>query len=156
MDGGKLEISIRALTQMREFVQDAPYKREAGGVLLGRYIRESLDIVVDEVTVPMWGDRRGWFNFFRARRPHQKAIDRAWQESGGTTTYLGEWHTHPECVPTPSPTDLKDWERQLKKDVFDGDSLYFIIIGIDSLRIWEFNHRNLTRQLIGDFWYLEA
>ena len=72
IDGGKLEISIEALTQMQKYIQDNNFKREAGGVLLGRYIKDSLDVVVDEVTVPMWGDRRGWFNFFRARRPHQK------------------------------------------------------------------------------------
>lgn len=156
MDGGRLEISIQALTRMREFVQEAPHKREAGGVLLGRYIRESLDIVVDEVTVPMWGDRRGWFSFFRARRPHQKVIDRLWQESGGTTNYFGEWHTHPEDVPTPSNTDVKDWERKLNKDVFDGDSLHFIIIGIEGLRIWEFSKKSLNRQLIGELWYSEV
>jgi len=81
---------------MRHYVQDVPTKPEAGGVLLGRHILETGDIIVDLITEPMPSDRQGRFRFFRARRPHQAAIDRAWRASGGTYTYLGEWHTHPE------------------------------------------------------------
>lgn len=156
IDGGKLEIGIKALTRMQGFIQDVNRKKEAGGVLLGRYIRDSVDIVIDEVTIPMWGDRRGWFSFLRASRPHQKVIDRLWQESEGTINYLGEWHTHPEDIPNPSNTDIKDWERKLKQDIFDGDSLYFIIIGIKGLRVWEFSKKSLSRQLIGEFYYPEV
>ena len=81
IDGGKIKISKKALTNMKKFIQDNDCKKEAGGVLLGRYIHNSLDIIVDEITIPMWGDRRKWFSFFRSHRPHQKVIDRLWQES---------------------------------------------------------------------------
>ena len=155
IDGGKLKIGTEALFQMQKYIQDNKFKREAGGVLLGRYIKNSLDIVVDEVTVPMWGDRRGWFNFFRARRPHQKIIDRRWKESGGTINYLGEWHIHPESIPTPSGIDISDWERKLDRDFFDSNSLHFVILGIEGLRTWELSKKSLTRELIGEFWYSE-
>lgn len=153
-DSGKLEISKYALSRMLIFIQDALHKQEAGGVLLGRYIRESLDIVIDEVTVPMIGDRRRKFSFFRSRRSHQKVLDKVWQETGGTSVYLGEWHTHPESYPVPSRTDLKDWKRKLREDVFDGDALYFIILGIKSLRIWEGRKSSLSCELIGELCYL--
>ena len=136
-------------------MQNTFYKREAGGVLLGRYIRESLDIVIDQVTVPMKGDRRQRFSFFRDHHRHQRAIDRAWQETRGTTHYLGEWHTHPESIPIPSNTDLKDWQCRLKQDVFSGNALYFVIVGTETLRIWEGDKNSLACQLIGEFQYSE-
>lgn len=137
LDGGKFEISIVALKRMLRFIQDTPEKTEAGGVLLGRRIIDTTDIVVDEVTVPMAGDRRRRNSFRRGRRAHQAIIDRVWRESSGTCGYLGEWHTHPEESPTPSSVDLRDWNRILKNDVFDGDYLYFIIVGYRHLKVWE-------------------
>lgn len=154
-DRGKLEISIHALSLMLAFVQNARPKREAGGVLLGRYIRESPDIVIDEVTVPMIGDRRRRYSFYRDRQRHQKAIDQAWQETEGTSTYLGEWHTHPEDIPIPSDTDVKNWKCRLKEDIFSGNALYFIIIGIENLRIWEGSKSSLSYELIGELCHLE-
>jgi integrative and conjugative element protein (TIGR02256 family) len=153
-DGGKLEISSHALSRMLAFVQDTRRKPEAGGVLIGRYIRDSRDIVIDEVTVPMVGDRSLRFNFWRARKRHQQALDQAWLLSGGTSTYLGEWHTHPEDIPEPSDTDIKNWQSRLKQDIFSSDTLFFIIIGIANLRIWSGCRFNLSFQLIGEFQHI--
>lgn len=147
-DGGKLEISSYALSRMLAFVQDTRRKPEAGGVLIGRYIRNSRDSVIDEVTVPMVGDRKRRFSFWRSCQPHQQALDRSWLESGGISTYLGEWHTHPENIPIPSDTDTKNWQERLKKDIFSGDTLFFIIIGIKIFRVWEGNKKTLAFQLL--------
>ncbi|WP_204103268.1 MULTISPECIES: Mov34/MPN/PAD-1 family protein [Spirulina sp. CCY15215] len=152
-DGGKLEISLPALSQMLKFRQNRCWKSEAGGVLMGRYIRESLDVVIDDVTIPMRGDRRKRFNFFRDRDRHQRAINQAWQESDGTTHYLGEWHTHPEKVPIPSPSDRANWNRHLQQDIFSGDTLFFIIVGTESIGIWEGHLKNPIHILIGEFNY---
>ena len=150
-DGGKLEISNHAISQMLAYVQERKCKPEAGGVLIGRYIRNSLDIIIDEVTVPMKGDRRQRFRFWRARKRHQQVLDQFWVKSGGTSNYLGEWHTHPEDIPTPSNTDIKNWKRHLKQDIFSGDALFFIILGISYLRIWEGNKYDKSIQLVGEF-----
>jgi integrative and conjugative element protein (TIGR02256 family) len=153
-DGGKLEISSHALSQMLAHVQDTRCKPEAGGVLIGRYIASSLDIIIDEVTVPMKGDRRRRFWFWRDRKRHQHALDQIWLESAYTSTYLGEWHTHPEDIPTPSNTDIKSWQRHLKNDTFSGDTLFFIIIGVLHSRIWSGCKFNSSFQLIGEFKHL--
>lgn len=149
-DAGKLEISFLALSRMLKFRQECCWKREAGGVLMGRYIRESLDVVIDDITVPMRGDRRERFNFFRDRDRHQRVINQAWKESDGTTHYLGEWHTHPESIPTPSPTDQINWSKHLQRDIFSSDTLFFIIVGTEFIRIWEGHRQNLGYTLIGE------
>ncbi|GAX38908.1 hypothetical protein NIES3585_49600 [Nodularia sp. NIES-3585] len=135
---------------MLAFVQHTRCKPEAGGVLIGRFIRDSADIVIDEVTVPMSGDRKRRFNFWRSRQPHQQVLDKSWLESGGTSTYLGEWHTHPENIPVPSDTDIKNWQDRLKKDIFNGDTLFFIIIGIKILRVWDGSKTTLVFRLLND------
>ena len=134
--GGRFQIGSEPLRVIRSYIQSSPKKTEAGGVLLGRHITDSEDVVVDDVTTPMRGDRRGRFLFVRAQAPHQKRIDKAWQESGGTCVYVGEWHTHPEPVPAPSPVDRRNWRRKLKEDRFGG-CVFFVILGTREVRVWE-------------------
>lgn len=109
---------------------------EGGGVLLGRFIDGTHDVVVDSVTEPMPGDRQSRARFFRHRRGHQAVIDEVWRASGGTTAWLGEWHTHPQRDPVPSWIDRADWRRKLLVDRYD-DVLFFLIAGTGRVRIWE-------------------
>ncbi len=135
-NGGRLQIGAEASAAMLTFRQDTPEKLEAGGVLLGRRILGGDDIVVDRVTSPMFGDRRSRTRFFRARRLHQAQIDAAWRKSDGTCGYLGEWHSHPEDLPSPSFVDLAGWQ---KKMLFDriGANIFFVIVGAMEVRTWE-------------------
>lgn len=136
-NGGVLEFGETALQHVlshRQFTSDSA---EAGGVLLGRLIRDSRDIVIDRAAGPSELDRRSRFSFFRARRPAQALVDEAWRESGQAAIYLGEWHTHPEDDPTPSCIDRKDWIRIVQRAQFEQPSLFFVIAGRVLTRIWE-------------------
>jgi len=137
---GRVKLTREALGSIQEYVQDKSQKKEAGGVLLGRYISGAPDIVVDSVTVPGVGDRRERFRFFRAKKSHQMQIDEIWASSGGRTVYLGEWHTHPVPVPVPSWIDLLDWRRKLFFDRF-GAYLFFLIAGTCEIKVWEGRRR---------------
>jgi len=134
---GKVKLSPLVFRKLSVFAQDTFDKKEAGGVLLGRHIIGSDDIVVDDITTPMKGDYCGRYFFIRGQRNHQEVIDKVWQESKGTCTYLGEWHTHPEKKPKPSCLDLDEWMRRIKNDTFYGDALFFIIVGTTKIRVWE-------------------
>lgn len=128
---------------MRHHVQNAPNKPEAGGVLLGRHIVDTRDIVVDLLTTPLPGDRQSRNRFFRARREHQAVIDTIWRETDGVCTYLGEWHTHPESIPIPSVLDQLNWRRKLMVDEFS-TVLFFVIAGTEQVKVWE-GHRHRVR-----------
>ncbi|MHA7630202.1 Mov34/MPN/PAD-1 family protein [Corallococcus sp. M7] len=146
--GGVLKVSPEVLARLDSFRQLEPFQTEAGGVLLGRRIQGCDDIVIDEVTTPMAGDSRARLRFHRAPSQHQSVIDARWAESQGTCHYLGEWHTHPEPDPTPSRVDVEGWGRRLKKDRFEGSSLFFLIVGMEQVAIWEgFRERRLIVQL---------
>ena len=147
-DGTRLEVSVAVWTIMQGFIQQASDATEAGGVLMGRHLREGSAIVVDAVTTPMAGDRRARTWFHRARRRHQAAIDAAWAASEGTCTYLGEWHTHPEPVPTPSLVDWADWRRRLHQDRYT-EPLFFLIVGTTATRAWEGHRPDVIVPLAG-------
>ena len=138
---GIFKIGPEALAIMRGYEQHAPTSTEAGGLLLGRYLRGGFDIVVDRVTVPMPGDERTRFGFFRAAETHQRLVDEAWSESGGTCCFLGDWHTHAEPHPTPSSVDLENWQRMLHEDIQDDEACFFVIVGQREVRVWEGNRR---------------
>lgn len=137
-NGGRIKVTAAVLHVMQSYAQHGRRATEAGGVLLGRYLQGSADVVIDAVTVPMPGDKRSRYSFYRAKTRHQAAIDAAWQASGGTCTYLGEWHTHPETHPSPSGIDSTDWQRRLRTDDYH-DELFFLIVGTVEIRAWSGN-----------------
>ena len=136
-EGARLKLDEAVVGVFFSHAQRDPNAMEAGGVLMGRHIRGTRDVVVDSVTTPMRGDRRSRFSFHRSQRPHQRALNGAWESSQGTCVYLGEWHTHPEPYPTPSSIDLADWRKRLRHDVVDSESLFFVIVGQELCAAWE-------------------
>ena len=144
--GGRLCLRQKVMTRIQHFVQDAPEKLEAGGLLMGRYLQNCQDVVVDAITVPEPGDKQSRHGFYRAHGRHQAMLSHAWEESAHTCTYLGEWHTHPEQDPTPSAIDRANWIRKLRVDDF-GSHLFFLILGTEAVGLWEGRRRktNLRR-----------
>jgi integrative and conjugative element protein (TIGR02256 family) len=135
--GGRVWLSeavVPALTSCRQLGPDSP---EVGGVVLGRLILDSQDIVIDEITLPTAHDRGRTLSFFRSRGRTQRRINEAWRESHGTRIYLGEWHTHPQDNPEPSAQDLRNWHRVAGLGVFEQESLLFLIVGRRNVRAWE-------------------
>jgi integrative and conjugative element protein (TIGR02256 family) len=141
---GKIKIDEFALTKMLSYKQDESHKLESGGVLLGRFIKDSKNIIIDRITVPMIGDKQERTRFKRNEKTHQRIIDAAWRNTNGTCNYLGEWHTHPENHPSPSKIDKESWKKKLGGDSFSSRYLYFIIIGIKSICVWEGDRRTLN------------
>jgi len=146
--GGYIKVPSDIVVSLRKYSQNKPHKPEGGGVILGRYILDSLDVVVDKISVPMPGDRATRTTFFRKKHAHQAIIEHEWLVSRQTCTYLGEWHSHPEPIPHPSCIDIFDWKRKLKKDVFDSDSLFFLIVGTSEIQMWQGQKLSKTISLL--------
>ena len=80
--------------------------REIGGLLMGERVRDEVFRIVD-ITVQRSGG--GQACFFRQPKNHQKALKKFFARTGNDFTrfnYLGEWHSHPSFVPSPSSTDV--------------------------------------------------
>jgi len=97
---------IATLTRYR---QRFFWQTEAGGILLGRRRGSHIEVVL--ATVPTQNDRRSTFRFQREAWGHAQVAAHAWVQTGGTTDYIGEWHTHPQREPVPSSIDREEWHK---------------------------------------------
>jgi integrative and conjugative element protein (TIGR02256 family) len=84
-------------------------KPESGGILLGCYRGDNLEVTGR--TLPGPSDSRHFLSFVRVDGSHQSAATSLWLGSGGTHTWVGEWHTHPMGGMLPSGTDLSSWSK---------------------------------------------
>jgi len=135
--GGRVEFGAAAVRTLLSNRQTDVRSTESGGVLLGRFVEGTENVVVDEATEPTTYDRRRRLFFRRAKAQAQKLVDIAWTQSSGTRNYLGEWHTHPEQDPHPSPHDVTEWIRVSQEAVYEQEALVFVIVGIETVGVWE-------------------
>jgi integrative and conjugative element protein (TIGR02256 family) len=98
---------------------------EAGGILIGYRRPPHLHVIA--CTMPMKRDRRSRYHFHRKDLSHKKAAVEYWDKEHGRAYYLGEWHTHPEQLPSPSLLDRLEWKRLMWSKL--GPDLLFLIVG---------------------------
>lgn len=105
---------------------------EAGGILLGHVRGRHLEVL--EATEPTTQDRRLKYFFERMIHGHKSVAERRWRESNGLIRYIGEWHTHPQNVPSPSNVDINEW-RTLALCRTDRRPLLAVIVGRQDLHV---------------------
>jgi integrative and conjugative element protein (TIGR02256 family) len=90
-------------------------RTEAGGQLFATF--EGQSVVVTHATEPAAADFRSPFRFVANRWRERTHIKRLYASG---LHYVGDWHTHPQFVPVPSPTDIasiNDCYRKSKKEI---------------------------------------
>ncbi|RMP68465.1 hypothetical protein ALQ19_200147 [Pseudomonas syringae pv. berberidis] len=105
---------------------------EAGGILLGHVRGKHLEVL--EASEPTCQDRRLRYFFERMIHGHKSLANRRWQETNGLVRYIGEWHTHPQEMPSPSYIDLDEWET-LAKSRADLRPLLAVVVGRQNLHV---------------------
>ena len=134
---------LKICEQYRQGKDDLP---EAGGVLHGKRLKTG-SIIITDITTPQIGDIQKRLLFKKNREIHQQLSNEKWIESNKFSIALGEWHTHPEAVPTPSNVDKKSWRLNVSKQ--HDDRVYvFIIVGFSDLRMWLLSKKSDIRQAI--------
>jgi len=131
---------VRDVFERNVQVGDRP---ESGGVLLGTVHEKGLMVTL--ATTPSRLDRQLRYLFERLPFGHRAVAQRLWRATGGPTRYIGEWHTHPQDIPTPSRIDLDEWKKLAKKRA-DKRPLLAVIVGRHTLHI-EMAHGNGRREL---------
>lgn len=126
-----VNLSDAVLAVFRDHIQgDAD--REAGGILIGSV--HGSNIAVLEATRPSWMDKRFRFLFERLPFRHGHISQARWKASGGTVRYLGEWHTHPQDLPSPSSLDRSEWNSLARKRA-DRRPMLAVIVGRKGLYV---------------------
>lgn len=112
-DGARLvAVHPNVVETIERWVERGSWSREAGGIFIGSHRGDHIEVI--DCTVPMRRDKRAKTLFDRMDGGHQAAAIQAWQSSGGTDAYVGEWHTHPEAHPSPSLLDRWTWGRIMR------------------------------------------
>ncbi len=105
--------------------------RETGGTLVGHYSEDHRVAHVTGALEAKTGARRERARFFRPPDDVDGQLARTYEESGGRTHYLGEWHTHPGAAPIPSPTDLATLRGLARSRSVATDTPFLLILGGD-------------------------
>ena len=122
----RLKVPQRIIDKIFRYEQRVD-RKESGGILLGLIFKDYDEIL--ELGNPSKSDKSSLFSFLRRKKPAQRKINQAWNNSGGYLVYLGEWHTHPKSHPSPSEQDREMIENALRTTLMELNYLYLIIAG---------------------------
>lgn len=129
-NGYKIIIEDNVLGLFELFKQTG-HKHEKGGILLGEVSKT--EIRIKKASIPTMFDNSSRFRFNRHKKSAQLFTDYEFYNSQGKTIYLGEWHTHPEDIPSPSNIDKKMIATQFKKNKINESFLIMVIVGIKGI-----------------------
>tara|TARA_R110001583_G_scaffold178502_3_gene334466 strand:+ start:1434 stop:1886 length:453 start_codon:yes stop_codon:yes gene_type:complete len=108
---------------------------ETGGILLG-FIKN--DTIYIEVASKPGENAIHEEYYFKADSDYvNMIIDMEYANSDGKIKYLGEWHTHPEYIPTPSELDLISLSEITTSK---GDFCIMVILGSLNFNLTDFNN----------------
>ncbi|WP_313167003.1 Mov34/MPN/PAD-1 family protein [Streptococcus parasuis] len=127
----QIEIPIEIYASLLEYRQMAS-EPEAGGIFVGKRLLNKTILVVD-ISKPESDDLRGRFTFSKTSPTHQQFADDYFDKSSGFISLIGEWHTHPEDIPTASKVDIQSWDKIISDN---DDRLFFLIIGLQAGRFY--------------------
>jgi integrative and conjugative element protein (TIGR02256 family) len=127
----QLLLSLKVTKQLqRELARAAD--REIGGILLGEHVKDDFFRVV-EISVQRAGGSHS--RFTRHPKEHEKQLERFLRRTGGDYrrfNYLGEWHSHPSFVPTPSMEDIQTMQSMAGDPDVGANFLLLLICRLDS------------------------
>lgn len=85
-------------------------------------------MILEKATGPRASDRRSRNLFIPDRRKEQKEIYEMHRKG---LHFIGDWHTHPEPVPSPSQSDLHSIREAFSKSMHNLNGFLMIVVGAD-------------------------
>ena len=121
--GFEVRLSRRALTSMLTWMRRSERvhgtRIETGGVVFGA-VDDFLKVVwIDEVSGPPADSTATLAGFVCGTAGVAELAQESQHRSGGSTSFVGMWHTHPQGLPIPSSTDLA-----AMRELLAGESTY--------------------------------
>lgn len=121
-----LVLTDPALAMMLCYRQVRVQDKEAGGQLFARF--DGRDVVVVEATPPKLLDYRTRHSFHPNRFLQRKEIMSFYRKG---LHFVGDWHTHPEPMPSPSADDIAGIKDCFQRSTHDLAAFVLLIVGTD-------------------------
>jgi len=142
-------LSPNVYEKLLSYKDNYHFRIESGGIIVGVLSPADSRIIATDVTEPQKKDKCTAFTYKRAEYGHQQLMDKLWDESQHSKTYLGEWHTHNQCIPQPSFVDRRNWIEISKRDR-NSKWLFFVIVGTEKLGIWTIVNEKIVQMVLLD------
>lgn len=142
----KVEVSENVVGIFEKFKQIKHDSPESGGIVLGQV--KGKYIYISKATTPSIIDAWSRFNFIRDRNVAQLIVDYEFYNNNGHVIYLGEWHTHPENTPSPSPQDFKMIKKQYRKNTLNENFILMFIVGIKTIYMGMYHGGTNTKGIL--------
>ncbi|WP_377894802.1 Mov34/MPN/PAD-1 family protein [Alteromonas sp. R78001] len=126
--GHTIKLSAPVVAHFKEHMQVNEKDKEAGGQLFARV--EGSQWFIERASGPFRQDTRSRFGFKPNRKREQKEIDLAFENG---LHFVGDWHSHPEPVPTPSGQDRCSILDLFKNSEHQLEGFLMIIVGNNSI-----------------------
>lgn len=119
-----LQFSDGVLDHFRRHRQLEPNAREAGGQLFARF--DGILTQIQRATGPHVADCRSRFEYIPNRSTEHREIRQFFKQG---LHFVGDWHTHPESIPTPSLQDLESIHKVFSKSHHELVGFVLVIVG---------------------------
>jgi integrative and conjugative element protein (TIGR02256 family) len=125
-NGVQIDVRSEVIAHFNSQIQTCWLDKEAGGQLFANLQRGQW--IISKATGPRSSDYRSRFGFKPDRVAEQEIADLF---SCGLH-YVGDWHTHPQDLPRPSPLDLKSMRDTVQQSVHTLPGFLMAIVGRSS------------------------
>lgn len=122
-----VELSDLVLAHFNKYAQHSDGSPEAGGQLFAKITKDGRHWFVSNATGPRPSDQRSRFFFNPDRRVERREIQDEYEQG---KHYVGDWHTHPQRSPQPSPSDTLSMAEIFGKSMHQLPGVLMIIVGI--------------------------
>lgn len=129
-----IELDQNLVNKLLSYQQIKDNDFENGGILMGELYPKSNRIKITHILV-CEHSKNSKYALELNIKCLQKQMEKIWDESNGTITYLGDWHTHPESNPKPSYIDYKTFVKNYFVSTFEQNVLLYMILG-NNKSIW--------------------
>lgn len=106
----QVTIQKEVVKYISQYLQNSAWKKEAGGQLFGDF--KDHQFIVSIATGPRKTDLRSRFGYKPDTKKELLEIE-YYQKIG--KWFLGDWHTHPQKIPSPSPLDIHTIQKSYSK-----------------------------------------
>lgn len=147
-DAVELTLTEAVLDHFSANRQNSPDAKEAGGQLFAQI--EGSHWIIVRATGPRRSDWRSRFGFRPDRRAERAEIQDLFALG---LHYVGDWHTHPEAHPIPSPSDLVSMDDLVTRSTHELPGFLMIIVGTDPghFGLWVSLHTGAKRYFKGRY-----
>lgn len=123
--GPAIVLTAEALSAMDKYRQKA---KEAGGQLFAKF--DGADTTIVEATSPKLLDKRSRCGFRPNKMLQRLEIYDRYRKG---LHFVGDWHTHPEAIPSPSDVDVKGMAESFHLSVHNLRAFVMVILGTDPI-----------------------